>query len=178
MYKRYLLSFILLLAFTCGCIGGEGDVFEGDISELLVNIDDLPSGYAIEIDKDTLIGDMPDTLLEKGFSEGKVRYFTLSNAELKASFGQTVQRYEPETISGVLDYAKTNMLESEDIEEIAGRSFGEGSFILHSTQANNESYVIMFFDKDIIVQVFHNGILLEPDLVMLESIASEINELI
>jgi len=169
---------VLLFLFVCstiisGCISGS-DTYGGDLQDLLFSVDDLPEGYVMEIDDPIYEEEMSEELLDKGYAGGHVRFFTLSNDEVKATLGLTIQRYDLERVSEVLEYAKMNRKESSGVEELEGTEYGNDSFILHSQTSQNEFYVIMFYEKDIIVQVFHNGLTIEPDLDMISTLAKGI----
>lgn len=171
--KITILLVIICFALLSGCIS-DSDTYEGDLQDLMLTVDDLPEGYVMEIDDPISEDEMSEALLEKGYVGGHVRFFKLSNGEDKATIGQTVQRYDIEKVSEVLEHAKMNHIESPDVEELDNTEYGDDSFILHSKTSQNEFYVIMFYDKDIIVQIFHNGLEIEPDLEMLSSFAKGI----
>ncbi|HOP09472.1 MAG TPA: hypothetical protein PK718_04700 [Candidatus Methanofastidiosa archaeon] len=157
------------MTLFCACLGGGGDTYDGDISDLMLATEDLPSGYVLEIGRDIESSEMNEDLLDMGYVEGKVVYFTLSNDETIATIGQTAHRYDPDHIEDVFEYIKSLQLES-DAEEIYNGTFGDDSFI----RQGSGYYAITFIEKDIVIYVFHNGILEEPDLEMLEGLAEEL----
>lgn len=162
-----LISLLLILPMLSGCIGGGDDKevvpWEGDVNDLLLDVEDLGEGYDVETEyyeDPEEFADDATILNAHGFQEGAMADFALFDWENIIIGAEMVLRFGADKMEGVLEDFKSTLQEEEGedttFEEINLGKYGDETIAFKIVSADLEgfgAYAIGFIKNDIMVLI-------------------------
>jgi len=193
-----MITLLLLSVLAAGCIGGDGDAsddditddepeaYEGLLSSLKIPISELPEGYELmgeeSVTDASEFDDDDQELIDLEFQEA----YTVSYMYLSDDFSdmglvmELVIKFSPDTVDEAMDTFNEHQIDEFDenatIEEIDG--YGEKAYLVraHEGETDLELYQIIFVKKDVMVAVVATGA--DDSETLAEDLAGYVDSLI
>ncbi|MBN1786018.1 MAG: hypothetical protein JW825_03365 [Candidatus Methanofastidiosa archaeon] len=157
----------MILPMLSGCIGGGDDKevvpWEGDVNDLLLDVEDLGEGYDVETEyyeDPEEFADDATILNAHGFQEGAMADFALFDWENIIIGAEMVLRFGADKMEGVLEDFKSTLQEEEGedttFEEINLGNYGDETIAFKIVSEDLEgfgAYAIGFIKNDIMVLI-------------------------